>query len=392
MEKSYIFKIKGRTRLIDVQLASLTDFDLEKGESIEPAAILSDPCITLYCLDFKNEKAVFVKTPSHINIGAHPFFYQAQYKNAEYVIVIPYETFHQLANQLPDPRHLDLIYSVGRCGSTLLSQAFKELPQAFCLSEPDVYAQIVKLRYKPNINRSQLLDLLRSCTRLLFKPNPSHPRLEATHMVVKFRSMSIELADLLYELYPKARVLFLYRNAEDTIKSFLSIMGPTGSHNWGRKGKLRFKLYVALLKLTMNFKTDLFDLMPIIQYYPRDMISELGPLSVPMALWLTGIKRFFDLKRNNMEILTVRYEDFKINYQTILSKIFSYCGLDVSEKLLNDASKIFLSDSQKETSLAQGVLQKRDLSSHELNLIKEFLSKDPEVLVGDVVLPGGIRS
>ena len=388
MDKLFILRITKRNRLKDIQVASLTDFDLEKGESIEPSSIINDPTITLYCLDFKKKLAIFVKTPSHIDLADHPFYYQIQYKYAEYVIALSYEDFYRLANLKTDPTHLDLIYSVGRCGSTLLIQAFKKLPHAFCLSEPDVYTQIVKLRYDKNISRAEVLDLLRSCTKMLFKPTASSSSVEAMHMVLKFRSMSIELADLLYELYPKARVLFLYRNAEDTIKSFLSIMGTSGLHAWGRKGKLRFKLSVIVLKLRSNSKKNLFDLIPIIRYYPRDIISELGPLAIPMALWLTGIKRFFDFKKTNMEIFALRYEDFIVNRESLLKKIFSYCGLDVPQHTLFDASSVFQFDSQKKTSLAQDVVQKSELSPREINLIKKFLSKDQDILKGDVILPG----
>jgi hypothetical protein len=49
-----------------------------------------------------------------------PFVYQAQYDQAERLIAVPYETFTQLARDLPDVRRLILIYATGRSGSTLL--------------------------------------------------------------------------------------------------------------------------------------------------------------------------------------------------------------------------------------------------------------------------------
>jgi len=48
-----------------------------------------------------------------------------------------------------------------------------------------------------------------------------------TAWVIKGRSWAIELADWLHELYPHARHLYLYREAESWIKSNLSAFGDS---------------------------------------------------------------------------------------------------------------------------------------------------------------------
>src|SRR6185503_4627513 len=153
---------------------------LHEGESVPPEVVLTDPDISLYCLDDENRQALFVQTPAGVDLLRAPFYYLAQYQHAQRLIAVPYDTLHRLADELAEPGNLVLIYSVGRCGSTLISQALKAVDGLLSYSEPDVYTQIAMLRHRNRSRDEEYLRLIGSCTRIL--------RRDASTMVLKFRA------------------------------------------------------------------------------------------------------------------------------------------------------------------------------------------------------------
>src|SRR5262249_33655302 len=133
-----------------------------------------------------------------------------QFENALRLFTASYDSLHELADRSGDRfQNLILTYSVGRCGSTLVSQAFRRVETVMDLSEPEVYMQLTALRPRDGSRDTELKRLLQTCTRLLYKPCGPQNTLS-----IKFRSFSIQIADLFYQAYPTAKLLFLYRNAE----------------------------------------------------------------------------------------------------------------------------------------------------------------------------------
>ena len=116
-----------------------------------------------------------------------------------------------------------LIYSVGRTGSTLLSKAFGALGTVCSLSEPDIYTQAVWLRRSAGGARDdEMRALLASSTRLLLAPVANR---QASVGVLKFRSLCIEIGDLLGQAFPQARNLFLYRDLAAWLPSAAAMFG-----------------------------------------------------------------------------------------------------------------------------------------------------------------------
>ena len=90
-----------------------------------------DPDVSPYCFDFDARKLFCVSTP---DIAGATFFYQAQRQRARSVIKVPFDA---LPEAPPSPT---LIFSIGRCGSTLLHKAF-EAAGVRTVSEPDYFTQ-----------------------------------------------------------------------------------------------------------------------------------------------------------------------------------------------------------------------------------------------------------
>lgn len=106
------------------------DFGLETGRAVDSSRMF-EPGVSPYCFDFQNRTLFCVSTP---DISGASFFYQAQRLHARSVIKIPF-------GSLPEgPASPALVFSIGRCGSTLLMRAL-EAAGASAVSEPDFYTQ-----------------------------------------------------------------------------------------------------------------------------------------------------------------------------------------------------------------------------------------------------------
>jgi hypothetical protein len=91
-----------------------------------------DPDVSPYCFDLDDRKLFCVSTP---DITGATFFYQAQRQWARSVIKVP---FDMLPEALASPT---LIFSIGRCGSTLLHRAVGAAGVR-TVSEPDYFTQV----------------------------------------------------------------------------------------------------------------------------------------------------------------------------------------------------------------------------------------------------------
>lgn len=97
--------------------------------------------MTLLNLDKKFATFAVVNGPNKdvLKHTTGPFMYINQFKHASELIRMPIESFLKLADQVGDPKaKLVILSNTGRCGSTLLTQLFEELPHTVAISEPEV--------------------------------------------------------------------------------------------------------------------------------------------------------------------------------------------------------------------------------------------------------------
>ena len=139
-----LLEITARNRKDPFTVADPSDFNFTEGPAIDPEVVITNPLISLYCLDHANRRALFVETAPGVDLAQAPFFYQAQYENSVQLIAVAYETLHELAGRIAlDDRKVILVYSVGRAGSTLLGSALNAAEGIVGISEPDVFTQQV---------------------------------------------------------------------------------------------------------------------------------------------------------------------------------------------------------------------------------------------------------
>lgn len=367
-------EIVGRARQSPLLPVGLDDFELIPGGTIAPERLWLDPLISLYSLDQKNRQAIFVETPPTVDLSQAPFLYQAQFEQAQQVYLVPYEMFFRLAETHTNRGDaLIFIHSTGRCGSTLLSSIFNQIPDVVSLSEPDVYTLLVSLRNVERVPELEISNLLAACTRFLCKSTPG--KLAPARWAIKFRSMCLELGDLLYAQFPLAKTLFLYRNAE----------------TWARSNVNAFRLLdPELSTLLAAFINDFPKMMPLMADYAPP-VGAAHPVSILTAtLWLSIMQRHSDLVARGVPICALRYEDLQLAPQKILTAAFQHCGLgDVQlDLLLSPLSQ----DSQQGTSISQEQTRQNayHLTAAHLAEIRMILQRHSSIQTADFIAPGTV--
>jgi hypothetical protein len=169
-------------------VAQPADFVLRPGRPAAPERLL-DPDVSPYCFDFDAGTLLCVSAP---DVRDATFLYQAQRQRARRVLVAP---FAALPEAPPSPT---LIFSIGRCGSTLLQKAFAAAGVG-SVSEPDYFRQAVLQRPHDDAVR----DAVGRATALLGCP------------VVKLHAECANAPLVVAGAFRAPRVMFVLRDAVD---------------------------------------------------------------------------------------------------------------------------------------------------------------------------------
>jgi hypothetical protein len=301
------FEIVGRPHHPPFRGPDLRNFHLGETGQLPAEKILENPHITLYGLDFESRQAVFVETPADVNLSHAPFYFTTQYEEAKRLWTIPFETMVQLAQSVSvvDER-LVLIFSVGRCGSTLASQIFAQIPGVINMSEPSALMQLVIARNTKAANDDDLVALLEATVCLLCK-TPAE-----TAWVMKGQSFVIELGDWLHEIYPQTKNLFLYRHAETWLRSGLRAYsrGPALPEEERRARENERRGVLGAL------------VPPIGNYDAKLLLSHAEMLAL---MWLRAMERYVQYCRMGIEMLAIRYASWRSAPRETAEAMLEYC-------------------------------------------------------------------
>ncbi len=357
------FRILDKQQSRSSQVANITDFSLAEAQSLAAGVVL-EPNISLYCLDPLKRQAVFVDLPEHIDLARAPFVYQTQFDHARRLISLPYDVFLSLADTLVEPAQLILLYSTGRCGSTLLHSAFNELDTIVSFSENDVLSQFIHLRSGRDDQAAELERLLKAAVRFVIKPSEfKTPTIHA----LKFRNQCVEIIDLFHKLYPQAKALFLYRNALDWVRSIYRLASRNRvppDHDFTQVIE-NASLY---LNRDMTHFRDLF---------PKD--TKTISATQQITLWWLGVMEGYRYWRNRgVPVSAWRYEDLSQFPETVLESLFDYCELPRSD--VKTAFSAFAKDSQENTRFARDEKDKGNqliLSEEQHKQIQDIFTNHP---------------
>lgn len=342
-----VLRILDRKRTDPTRMVSLDDFQLLEDDASEDAciAVVERQNVTPYCLDQNNRRMIFAETPPEIDLSAAPFYYQAQYEAATRLIAIPYDRVHEMAIK-PAGRfeELVLIYSVGRCGSTLMSKMWSRLDDTYSLSEPDIFTAINYLHGEGRLTDGEAMQLLGSAARLVNRPPMPRKRL-----VIKFRAQCIEIAELMYRQHPAASFIFMYRNAIDCINSYVRVFGAV-------------PLPEQVLRRAFPYAKSHPE-----KYRPLDRLGQ------PLLVWLVCTHNYLRLRERGLPFVALKYEELLQKPYNSATRLFAHCG--VSDALAEQACAAMTEDAQAGTQLARNVEGKRTLTADDCEFIRAFLAE-----------------
>jgi hypothetical protein len=356
-------------------LASLEDFTVSVGDAVNPDSVRTNPNISLYCLDDASKHAIFVELPQEIDLAKVPFVYQTQYEQAQRLIALSYDSFIQLARELPSAENLIMIYMTGRCGSTLLSHVLNELDTVLSLSEPDVATQFVHLRSAYSGRKAELCELLDCTVRVLFKP--TEVKIPST-IALKLRSEGTQILDLFQATFRQVKNLFLYRDAIGWVTSFYRVFTRGGSPSLIPLDELRWAFDV----LYAYDGTHLIDLL-------EPGTTEISMVQFLTLWWLATMEWYLAKHTQGYPVLAARYIDLNTRREEVLTALFTYCGLPTAK--VKETLGVFARDSQAGTFLARekpGEGNALRLSKEQHSEIASILRRHPTIQVSGFVAPG----
>lgn len=366
--------IESRHRRFTPLLASLEDFSCTSGPDVRAESVLTNPALSLYCLDDPAQRALFVEVLPAVDLTTAPFVYQMQYDHAQRLIAVPYVTLRALAHELPAIEHLIVIDSTGRCGSTLVSHLLNAVEGVVSLSEPDAATQFVELRHHYAQEDARVRDLLDCTLRFLFKPSTVGPRAVCA---LKHRSYGVQVMDLFHTAYPQTRHLYLYRDAVGFVASFSRIVR--------RLGMAEYTPVDEALALLAQTHQDL-------AYLPAYLDAGTTALSIAQIftlIWLANIDAYLAQYTRGITALAVRYDDLDTHREQVVNAILTYCGLALTHA--PDLPQVFSRDAQAGTELARDNPAEGNtvrLNDQQMEEITRILRRHPVVKTADFVVPG----
>lgn len=335
--------------------------------------ILTQSNITLYSLDLENQQAIFVETPPEINLSRAPFYNTSQLVNAVRIFTISFEWMIQLSEEIDlDDDRVVLIYSVGRCGSTLASQIFAQVPGVLNMSEPVTLTNLVVARNAQTFNEKYLLELLRSTMKIICKNKAERA------WVIKGRSFDIEIGDWIHQLFPNTKKLFLYRNAETWLQSSLRAFERTDE-----------KAIADIMERDKEKRGFMNSLVPeIAEYDPKAYLRHVDMLSM---MWLATMTRYIKWSNSGIDMLAVPYEYWKSMPIRTAKAVLEYCRCKSSD--MSGIFEVLGRDSQAGTRLSWNALKenKRDITNQDLEILHEHLRRHPIIQKADFKVPNTLK-
>jgi Sulfotransferase domain len=206
MARSILLSEITRARRTDrIAIASPGDFRhtaWRKSDSLPKGALP-------YCLDVVSRRSFYLTDLDPHNAQEAPFYYLYARRNGRVIASVPWEMERQEREVATSPI---LLFSPGRCGSTLLSQVLFDggIPN---VSEPDFYTQLT------SVTGASVLNPLRGVMQRAVRGMGSDlSDALGQPLVVKLRAESCRAPELLVE-DAERRTMFMTRRFEDWVQS-----------------------------------------------------------------------------------------------------------------------------------------------------------------------------
>ena len=363
-----LYDTAARLKAQEMNYSTSTDFELGGEREAPGRLLLEQPGWSPYCLDHTTHEAIFVRVPAGTDLAKAPFYFVEQYRNATQLLKLPLAELEALTAALPDPA-VAIIYSMGRCGTTLASHALNESPHAWSLSEPEVFN-----------HRSLMLPpdapvaagtLVRSFIRLIYA---QRAKPEATALVLKLRSQSLFHMRSFIDARPDARAVFMYRDALSWSQSIYQFLA-------------NFDWELSVPRDNWLKRWDFFSGGGPLEQMGRYLDlegAEIGLAAMIAAGWMVHLDTYLERLGDGVQLLATRYNDLTADRAGEIAKLYRHAGL--GEDGLDRAMGAFDEDSQKGISIGRRD-DKRRLSDQQLAEMHAVFARNPRFSNPDLILP-----
>ena len=323
--------ITGKSRTIAVEPASFAQFTLTDSQPVDAARALAHPKWTLYCLDIPSRTALFIDVAKGTDLAAAPFAYEAQFQHATQALIVPFAAFIATAKSQDPPEKLLLIFSTGRCGSTLFSRVLAAMPGVWSLSEPDAFTNLA-LR-GAGLSQGDLQDLLKAAMAHVFRP-PARHRIFAP----KFRSEVFSQIPAYTQAFPNAVTCFLYRDMIGYVNSSYKLMQNLGHPD----AQIPYEEAASWwAKLSVSSAADGLD------HLIADKRASVGWEVFMAARWIERMEGCFAAQNDHHPMHMISYADMTTSPNTAFAPVLDACGLSPDD--LDRVADVFARDSQSGT-------------------------------------------
>lgn len=355
------YQIKSKKRDSEFDFSLVEQFELGDSQVVSSQIVIDEAIWHPYTIDAKNKALIFLDMSPEIDLSQESFVYPRQFTEATHLLSVPYADLMDLATQVQLPENLIFIFSIGRCGSTLLHQMLNQIDGVSSYSEPDTTTILSLLHQETGISEALVGDIVEATTRLqLYAIAPK----SASQVALKFRGQVNVLMQHYLERFPQASAIFMYRDALTWARSmyrFLMIFFDDD--------------YISLETLHYRFRM-----------YPKDRVNQALTyldLSKPLFHRAEEIAIQFILQLENYihspyqnRLFPLHYEDMLANPESVITSLLNF--LDISPTHAAQALKGLERDSQAGTGLARN-FESRELDAESEALFLSILSKHPHL-------------
>ena len=354
-----LFEITARNKHHDVALSEFGDFELSRTGRITETEVLNSPDWTLYCLDLDTRRAMLLELPEGSDLSQATFVFARQFADARRAALMPFDRLIATARAIKPPAHLAFLFSTARCGSTLASRIFAQIPEVWSLSEPEYLTNIAVGRR--SLGRGETAELVRAAT--LWTCRPPRGRTPET-IVIKPRSEAILVAEACHMAFPDSRSVFMYRDligfANSLFRFVQRVDGP--DRFFGEKETWRPFWNMVMVGAPIDLLDDVF---------PPDH-GPVGFEEFATLMWDLRIDGYLRALRRGMDFTAIHYEDLNQDRANETARLLAGCGVSVGE--LERAMAGFIEDSHK-GSFAANAIPARGMNADEAARATSLLAR-----------------
>ncbi len=269
---------------------------------------------SLYCLDVPGDRAIFVELPENTDLSTAPFVYGAQFHGAVRAATLPLGILPDLAREVEEAPNVGLLMSTGRCGSTLASRIFTQIPGVWSLSEPDWFTNLAFTRF--DLADAQRDSLIAACTRLTCRP-PTGMQVDA--IVLKPRSEMMIQAAAYVDVLKGLHAVFLYRDCFGYVNSLYRFAQRVQGVKDPAPGSGPWEIGRQLATINAPAKV-------LAEYFGSVEDIQLVDL---MALgWALRMRAYLEARSGGMSVAPLHYDDLTSDKRLQTGVLLESCGLD----------------------------------------------------------------